>query len=50
MKKLSAYTIARYCCDIVDVIAGIDEIRERIIERDNANKKLLTTSTQGFPT
>ena len=39
MKKLSAYTIARYCSDIADVVAGIDEVRERINERNRTYKK-----------
>jgi hypothetical protein len=33
MKKLSAYTVARYCSDIADVTAGIDEITEAIQAR-----------------
>jgi len=39
MKKLSAYTIARYCSDTADIMAGIDEIRERIGERNSAYRK-----------
>jgi len=39
MKKLSAYTVARYCSDTVDVRYGIDEIREKMSERYRANKK-----------
>jgi len=39
MKKLSAYTIARNCSDIGDVTTGIDEVRERIRERDRAYRK-----------
>ena len=39
-KILSAYTVARYCCDITDVEFGIDEIQEQIEARNRANKKI----------
>jgi len=38
-RELSAYTIARYCSDVTDVTHGIDEIWERIRERNRVNKR-----------
>ena len=40
MKLLSAYTIARNCTDIVDVTYGIDEIREKISQRNRVGKPI----------
>jgi len=39
MKELSVYTIARYCSDIGDITTGIDEVWERIRERNRAYKR-----------
>jgi hypothetical protein len=33
IKKLSAYTHARYCCDITDVISGLYELSEAVQQR-----------------
>jgi len=40
MRKLSAYTVARYCSDITDVTYGIEEIQEKIRERYRTNKRI----------
>jgi hypothetical protein len=40
MKKLSAYTHARYCSDIADVTAGIDEVTEAIERRRAQNRAI----------
>ena len=40
MKLLSAYTIARNCTDITDVTYGIDEIQEKISQRNRADKPI----------
>jgi hypothetical protein len=40
MKQLSAYTIARYCTDTTDVMYGIEEIREKISQRNKANRRV----------
>jgi xanthine dehydrogenase molybdopterin-binding subunit B len=37
-KILSAYTVARYCSDITDVMCGIEEIRGVINQRNEAHK------------
>jgi hypothetical protein len=38
MKQLSNYTHARYCSDVSDLTAGMDEIREAIQRRNSQNK------------
>jgi hypothetical protein len=38
-KILSAYTVAQYCTDITDLTYGIEEIREKISQRNRANKR-----------
>jgi hypothetical protein len=40
MKQLSNYTNARYCSDIADVRAGMDEIWEAIQRRNSQNKDI----------
>ncbi len=40
MKKLSNYTHAKYCLDSSDLMAGIQEIREAIENRNRDNKKI----------
>ena len=39
-KILSSYTVARYCSDIADVAYRIEEIREKITERNRTSKKI----------
>ena len=40
MKKLSAYTHARWCSDTADIMYGIDEITDAIKHRNRAGKKV----------
>lgn len=40
MKKLSNYTHSRYCSDEADLIAGIEEVREAIRQRNRDGKKI----------
>jgi hypothetical protein len=43
-KKLSAYTIAKNCCDLSDVNAGIDELHGYLSACRNANIKPATSA------
>lgn len=40
IKNLSKYTIARHCCDLTDVEAGITELKEHIALREKCNIKV----------
>lgn len=40
MKKLSAYTIAKNCTDLTDVLAGIEELNQYFRQCDNQKKKI----------
>ena len=42
-KKLSAYTIAKNCCDITDIEAGKSELRQYSNDCDKENKTPVTS-------
>lgn len=43
-KKLSAYTIAKYCSDITDVEYGLEEMKEYFSACEKERKKPTTTA------